>query len=108
MKDNEIRADFIALRAQGLSYVAISDHINVSKNTLLEWARQYEVEINNAKALAMEDLLKRLQLAKEHQLELLSVTLLKLRCEFEKRDLSSLGTSELITLLMKTNSNILE
>ena len=47
----EIHADFIALRAAGLSYKKIANQLKVSKPTLIKWSRELSNQPKRIKTL---------------------------------------------------------
>ena len=56
MKDQETVQKFVELRAQGWSFVRIAAELGVAKSTLTEWSRKFRFEINNRRAVALDDL----------------------------------------------------
>jgi len=67
MKNNEDKENFIALRAQGISFDKISTEIGVSKPTLLKWDQEFAKEIANLRYLEADSLLTQYKLAKQHE-----------------------------------------
>lgn len=54
MKDTDTKQRFIELRAKGLSFDKISDKLNTSKQTLINWQSEFNAEIANLKAVLKE------------------------------------------------------
>ena len=105
MKDNNKKQEFIELRAKGISFAKISDHIGVSKPTLIGWSRELEFEVSNLKAIEMEALYEEHRLNKEAIIKRLSNQLNKLESEIDSRSLENIPTSKLFDLyssLLKT------
>ena len=105
MKDTSKKQEFIELRAKGMSFAKISEQIEVSKPTLIEWSKELELEVSNLKAIEMEALYEEHQLNKEARIKRLSQQLNKLETEIENRNLSDIPTSKLFDLysnLLKT------
>jgi len=50
----EIKTEFLKLRAQGLSFAAISSRLKVSKPTLLAWNRRHLSERNSPRAIELK------------------------------------------------------
>jgi len=47
MKEQTVKERFLALRAQGLSFEKIARQLKVSKQTLINWSREFRYEISN-------------------------------------------------------------
>ena len=47
MKDTETKNRFIELRAQGWSYSRIAAELKTCKQTLINWSRDFSIEIDN-------------------------------------------------------------
>ncbi len=101
MKDTETKQKFIELRASGLSYDRIAKELQVSKPTLIAWAREFEIELSNLKAVELESLLESYCMTKAKRIELLGERLKAIKVELESRDLKDVPTDKLITLLLK-------
>src|SRR5258707_13536205 len=56
MHDDTTVQRFIELRAQSWSYARIMTELNVSKPTLIAWSRKHQFQIQNLKAIELEDL----------------------------------------------------
>jgi len=59
MKDQESVQKFIELRAQGLSYRAIAQQLDVALGTLVNWSRERQHLIQNLQGIEWEDFLAR-------------------------------------------------
>ncbi|HID42957.1 MAG TPA: hypothetical protein EYP30_04135 [Archaeoglobaceae archaeon] len=105
MKDNETKQKFIELRAKGLSFDKISNELNVSKQTLINWQSEFLEEIANLKAVELEALYEQFYLQKRDRIERFGKLLDRLHNEIEHRDLSALETGKLIDLYLKVYSN---
>ena len=97
----ELKAQFVELRAKGLSYAKIAKKLKVSKATLANWSQELEAEIASRKAMELEALMEEFWLLKEGRIRLLGTILAKLKKEAEERDLSTLPTDKLLELLLK-------
>ena len=101
MKDNQTQNRFIELRAQNWSYARIAKELGVSKQTLINWSKQYEIEISNLRAIELEELQEQYQLTKAARIQLLGLELKRLRDELAKRDLSTMPTDKLSDQVLK-------
>jgi type II secretory pathway component PulK len=72
-----------------------------TKATLVNWAKEFEEEINNLKALELEALYEKHYLLKEHRLKSLGSLLKKAETELEKRDFKEIPTDKLIDVYVK-------
>jgi len=70
--------DFIALRAEGLSFDKISKKINIPKKTLIRWNIEMFNEINTLKEAALEELLDSLKVNSAARLKMLAKELLRI------------------------------
>ena len=102
----EIHADFIALRAAGLSYKKIANQLKVSKPTLIKWSRELSNEIKNAKTLEIESIREQYLLNREHRLKILGSQLNLLTKEIHERDLSEVPTWRLFDMQRKVIGQI--
>jgi transposase len=66
----EQKAQFIELRAKGLSYAAIAKKLKVAKATLANWNAELEAEIASLKAMEIEALYEEYGLLKESREDL--------------------------------------
>ena len=97
MKDQETIAQFIHLRASGLSYDKIAAQLNVSKPTLIQWSRKYQFEIQNLHAIELEALREKWLASTTDRVNALGEQLRRVQGELEKRDLSTLSTPQLMS-----------
>ena len=54
MTDLEKQKQFIEMRAKGMSYQKIATEISVSYSTLINWGKEFSMEIANAHTLELE------------------------------------------------------
>ena len=95
---------FIELKAKGLSYDKISKRLKTSKQTLINWGREFEKEIEELKGYELEALREKYYLQKEKRLELFGEEILRLKKEIVKRKLNKIPTYRLFDLLLKIYS----
>ena len=96
MKDPETIAQFVHLRAHGLSYDKISAQLNVSKPTLIEWSRKHQFDIHNLRAIETESLAEKCFARREDRWEQISRDLHRVEAELAKRDLTDVPTGQLL------------
>jgi transcriptional regulator with XRE-family HTH domain len=99
-KTIEDKQKFIELRAKGYSYAKIAEQINVSKPTLIQWSQEDATfrNINNLRALHLDELQEKYAISKQHRIEVFSELLEKVKAELATRDLSELSTIRLVSL----------
>jgi transposase len=101
MKSIEVKEQFIQLRAEGLSYQAIAETLKVSKQTLIEWSKDCQIEIHNFKSVRLEGLYEQYCATKEARIKLIGELLEKVRVELCGRDLSKVRTEWLYDIALK-------
>jgi hypothetical protein len=90
---------FIELRAENVSYVKIAKELGVSKTTLIDWAKDCQLEIENRRAVTHEALNEKYRVGQQHRLQLWSEQLEAVRTELKERGLKDIPTVKLIELL---------
>ncbi len=108
MKDPELRRKFIELRAGGISYVKISKKLNVSKNTLISWSKQLQLDIANHRAIEKEGLCEEFRLGYEQRIRITGNLLTRITEELLSRDLSDVPTPKLLEMHQKISREIAE
>ena len=101
METIDTKGRFIELRAKGYSFDKIAKELGKAKQTLLDWSRDLDQEIAQAKALELDSLYEAYSLYKEARLKTLGEILSKLKKEVDKRDLTDLPTDRLLDLFLK-------
>jgi hypothetical protein len=101
METIDTKRRFIELRAKGYSFDKIAKELGKAKQTLLDWSRDLDQEIAQAKALELDSLYESYSLYKEARLKTLGEILSKLKKEVDKRDLIDLPTDRLLDLFLK-------
>jgi len=101
MKDQKTKMRYIELRAQGMSYDKIARELEVSKQTLINWSKEFAIEIANLKAIELESLQERYYLTKSKRIEFLGKKLAAVQDELENRDLKDIQTDKLFDLFIK-------
>ena len=115
MKENkhELKQKFIEMRAKDISYDKISKQLGVSKQTLINWSKEFNIEISNLKAIEHESLIERYRLKEESSFKQLSDFISKIEAELEQRELKDVPTEKIfnmyckhITILQKRGFNL--
>lgn len=97
----ELKDQFISLRAKGLSYAKIARKIKVSKSTLANWSTELEGEIASLRAMELEALYEKYYMAKEGRIRLLGDQLKEIQAELKTRKLTQVSTDKLLELELK-------
>ncbi len=92
----ELKTQFVELRARGLSYAKIAQKLKVAKATLTNWSQEFEAEIASLKAMELEALYESYQLLKEGRIKLLGDQLKAIQDEISKRDFKEVGLDKLL------------
>jgi len=106
MKKQNLKEEFIRLRALGISYDKIARTINISKPTLLKWSQECSDQIANELYLNTDSLLDQYCVIKTSRIEAFAGCLKKAMEELSKRDFSSLPTKELLSITLLLESKL--
>jgi transposase len=98
MTDLETQQRFILLRSEGWSFARIAAELKISKPTLINWSRKFQYQIQNLRAIALEELQEKWLASHSNRIAALGERLRKIEDELQKRDLSSVSTSGLYAL----------
>lgn len=98
---NELKSQFIELRAKGFSIRAIAKELQLSPQTISNWHVELEEEIARLKAIELEALYEEFHLLKAHTLRRLGNQLMAIEEELSKRELSNVPTDKLMELQLK-------
>lgn len=111
-KPTSDQAAFIELRAQGLSYAAISEKINVSKPTLLGWANEFDELIKEQRACELQALLDRYNVAKMARVDTFAKLLSAVQGEIDgvikDKQLSSIPADKLMAMALTLDKRLQE
>lgn len=92
---------FIELRASGKSFKNISSELSIPYNDLLNLSKKYSYEINNLKAIEIDDIANKYQISKSQRIEFIGSLISKLKIELNSRDLTDIPSEKLIDYLLK-------
>ena len=106
MKNTQEKERFIELRAEGRSYADIAAALNVSKPTLITWGKELQKDIGNARTLRMDELFEKYAVAKSKRVEVFGERLNAIMAELNKRDMTDVPTSSLLTLALKYGESL--
>jgi DNA-binding XRE family transcriptional regulator len=106
MKNANDKERFIELRAENRSYADIADILKVSKTTLIAWAKDLEIDIQNARTLRMVELFEKYAVAKSKRVEVFGKRLDAILAELDTRDLADVPTPVLLTLALKYGESL--
>lgn len=104
----KVKERFIELRAKGYSYDKIAKELGKAKQTLIDWNKDLQEEINNLRAVELEALQEKYYLLKENRIKTFGGMLNKLLTEVENRDLSDIPTDKLLELALKYDNKLQE
>ena len=111
-KPTSDQAAFIELRAQGLSYAAISEKINVSKPTLLGWANEFDELIKEQRACELQALLDRYKVAKMARVNTFAKLMSAVQGEIDgvikDKQLSSIPADKLMAMALTLDKRLQE
>ena len=100
METLDVKQRFIELRAKGWSFDKIAKELGKAKQTLLDWSKDLDLEIAQAKAIELETIYESYSLYKEARLKMIGGILSKIKEELDQRDLSDVPTDKLLDLLL--------
>jgi len=101
MNSNNIKMQFVELRARGLSYDKIAVQLKKSKQTLIKWSKELECEISNFQTIEFDALKEKYRLSKQSRIEIFGKMLEVIKHELEKRDLKKIPTEKLLIIYVK-------
>jgi len=98
---NELKEQFILLRAKGYSYTKIAKRLNVAIKTLVNWNKELSNEIDELEKIQFEKLFEQYKVMKQGRIKLLGTQLKEIEEELKKRDYSDVRTDKLIDLKLQ-------
>jgi len=106
MNDVETQQRFVFLRAEGWSFARIAEDLKVSKPTLIKWSREFRFEIQNQRAIRSEALQEKWLAVRDVRVNELGEQLRKVEAELAKRDLATVPTIRLFSLVQSLRDRI--
>lgn len=104
MKDLETRQKFVEMRACGVSFDRIAAALEVSKQTLINWSKELEAEINDLRKIELEALQEKYFMLRTQRIELFGEKLKAIRDELDKRLFLEVPTEKLFVLFIRVFS----
>lgn len=108
MLSNEIKEQFILLRAENKSYSQIIKELHISKSSCIKLSKKLNSDIAQAKADRLQALYNAYFMTKEARIQHLGETLLKIDRALDKADLSSLSPKDLLDYKLKYSQALKE
>lgn len=101
MKPNELKQEFIRLRAEGKSYSSIAAKLHISKSTCGKWETQLEADIAQLKREELNSLYDAYHMKKAARIKKLGDTLNKVDGALEAVDLKEVSPEKLLDFKLK-------
>ncbi len=101
MKDQNVKEKFVELRARGWSFNRIAEELEVSKQTLINWSREFNLEIRNRRSIEYETLLEQHAMTREKRIEMVGQLLKRMTEELAARSLTTMATERLLDGIIK-------
>ena len=97
----ELKEQFIQLRAKGFSYRRISEKLDVSIGALSNWNNELEGEIATLKAEELEALYEKFYMTREQKISQLGQQLREIQKEIASRDYSEIPIDKLLDMELR-------
>lgn len=101
MKTTDKKADFIELRAKGLSYAKICEQLHISKSTCSNWEAELKAQIQEYKEARLSELYTLYGMEKESRIQRVGTALAEIDKALATKDLSELPADTLLKLKLK-------
>ena len=101
MKPTDQKNEFIRLRAEGKSYTAIAQELNISKATCTAWERELKTEIAEKKKEQLEEMYQAYYMTREARITKLGQTLESIEDALSDADLSQVSPEKLLDYKLK-------
>jgi hypothetical protein len=101
MKDVAVKERFVELRARGWSFNRIAKELKVSKQSLINWSREFSLEIKNRRAIEFEALLEEHSMTRQKRIEVIGQLLKRMTEELTARPLTTMPTERLLDGIIK-------
>lgn len=101
MKSQETKDNFLQMRGEGYSFQAIANKLNISKQTLIEWSKEFTTELQNIKTVRIEAVYNRFALTKDARITFMGEMIERVKSELDTRDLTKVGTERLFDIILK-------
>ena len=101
MKPAAVKFEFIRLRAEGRSQAYIAKHLSVSRDTCLEWDKQFKAEIAELKGEQLRGLYHEYYMTREARIKRLGTTLNQIAEAANGADLGEIAPDRLLDAQLK-------
>jgi transposase len=101
VKAQEIKNEFIRLRAEGKSYSAIADTLHISKSTCTAWERELKDRITELKQEQLNELYSQYYMTREARIRRLGDTLEGINAALSEADLKDIAPEKLLDFKLK-------
>lgn len=101
MKPQEQKAEFIRMRAAGLSYAKIAAELHIAKDTCGKWERELKEQIAELKQEQLNELYNSYYMTKEARIQKLGDTLENINAALDEADLASVPPEKLLDFKLK-------
>lgn len=101
MKPYNLKAEFIELRAQGLSYSKVCEKLRIGKSTAISWGKELNSAIEELKQERLGELYELYSMSKEARIKRLGSTLARIDDALEHVDLSEVPPERLLDFKLK-------
>lgn len=101
MKPQELKREFVRLRAEGKSYQAICDQLHIAKGTCTKWERELKAEIDELKRAELDELYTSYHMTKKARIQKLGETLEKIDTALAVADLTETDPAKLLDFKLK-------
>lgn len=98
MHTPETQQRFIQRRAEGWTFARLAAELGVAKSTLIEWSRRFRFDIDNQRALELDELQARVLGTRPHRVAALTEKLARVEEELRQRGLDQIPTARLYSL----------
>lgn len=101
MKPEEMKREYVRLRAEGKSYGAICEQLHISKSTCAAWEKELASEIGELKRAALAELCESYSMGKEARIRRLGDTLEQINAALARADFSEMDPAKLLEFKLK-------
>lgn len=101
MKPQDMKTEFIRLRAEGKSYSAIAETLHISKSTCTDWERELKAQIAQLKQEQLNELYSAYMMTKESRIRRLGDTLHSIEAALAEADLTQIAPEKLLDFKLK-------
>ena len=101
MKPQELKIEYIRMRAEGKSYSTIAKALGLSKSTCTAWERELTDRINELKQEQLDELYDSYYMTKESRIKQLGDTLEDINSALDAKDLENVPADKLLDFKLK-------